>query len=94
MMSRNPDTSSEPGTLWTNAWSSEDVGRHIAQLRKAKGLRQAEFAERLGVSRTTLSALENGKSVSFQLAVKAVSFLGSRFVIAPKSAQIRVSARE
>ncbi|MBA2665771.1 MAG: helix-turn-helix transcriptional regulator [Trueperaceae bacterium] len=92
-MSRIPDTITE-ATLWTNAWSSEEVGRHIAQLRKAKGLRQAEFAELLGVSRTTLSALENGRSVSFKLAVKAVSYLGSRFVIVPKSAHITVGARD
>jgi len=84
--------SSQDAVHWTNAWSSEDIGRHIAALRKAAGLRQAEFAEQLGISRTTLSALENGRAVSFKLAVKAVSYLGSRFVIVPKTAQVAVTS--
>lgn len=91
-MSRIPDTAAEP-FLWTNAWSSEDIGRHIAALRKARGLSQTEFAKQLRVSRTTLSALENGGSVSFKLVTKAMSYLGSRFVIVPKAAQVSVKAR-
>lgn len=92
-MSNIPDTRPS-GLFWTNAWSSEEIGRHIAELRKSRGIRQAEFARQLGVSRTTLSALENGGSVSFKLAVRAVSHLGSRFVIVPKDASVKVSPRE
>lgn len=82
------------GKLWANAWSSEDLGRHIAELRKAKGMRQAEFAAQLGVSRTTLSALENGGPVSLRLATKALSWLGSRMVLLPKNAIIHVEFHE
>ncbi len=92
-MSNIPDTKA-PGPEWANAWSSEDLGRHIAALRQAKGLRQEDFAAQLGVSRTTLSALENGGSVSLRLATKAISWLGSRMVILPKDAQVSVKLRE
>lgn len=76
--------------MWTNAYSTEDLGRHIATLRRAAGYTQAQYAERLGVHRSTLSALENGHAVSSQLLVRALSLLGSRLVIAPKSATVTV----
>jgi HTH-type transcriptional regulator / antitoxin HipB len=77
--------------VWTNAYSGRDVGRHIAELRKSRGISQIEFAESLGVSRTTLSALENGGSVSSTILVRAISLLGSRIVLAPKSAAVAVA---
>ena len=33
----------------------------IEELRKAKGIRQDEFAKAMGVSRQTISSLENGR---------------------------------
>jgi len=33
----------------------------IEELRKARGIRQEEFAKLLGVSRQTISSLENGR---------------------------------
>lgn len=77
--------------MWTNSYSGQDVGRHIAELRKSRGISQVDFAEHLGVSRTTLSALENGKSVSSTVLIRAVILLGSRIVLAPKSATVAVS---
>ena len=76
--------------MWTNAFSSEDIGRHVAELRKEKGISQVEFAETLGISRTTLSGLENGHAVSTKVLIRAVSYLGSRLIIAPKSADVTV----
>lgn len=77
--------------MWTNAYSGRDVGRHLAELRKSRGISQIDFAESLGVSRTTLSALENGGSVSSTILIRAISLLGSRIVVAPKSATVAVS---
>lgn len=76
--------------MWTNAYSREEVGRHVAELRKSRGMSQAEFAEVLDISRTTLSALENGMPVSSKTLIRALSLLGSRIVIVPKSAQVAV----
>ena len=75
---------------WMNVFSSEDIGAHIAHLRINEGLTQADFAERIGVSRPTISSLENGGAVSARLMVKAINSLGSRLVIVPKSAAVTV----
>ena len=80
--------------MWTNAYSSEDVGAFIAAARRASGRSQAEFAAELGVSRATVSSLENGGSVSAQLMVRALSRLGSRLVLVPKSAMVAVTEHD
>lgn len=84
------DPKAEGAHVWANAYSGEDVGRHVAELRRAHGLTQAEFADELDVSRATLSSLENGGSVSARLLVRALNRLGSRLVIVPKSADVTV----
>lgn len=76
--------------MWTNAYSTDDVGRHIATLRKASGRTQAEFAEELGVARTTISSLERGGAVSAQLMVRALTRLGDRLVLVSKDAAVTV----
>lgn len=77
--------------MWTNTYSTEDIGQHIAAMRKAAGHSQAEFAVLLGVHRSTLSSLENGAAVSSMLLVNAIAALGSRVVILPKSAAVAVT---
>lgn len=43
----------------------------IEEIRKAKGIRQEDFAKQLGVSRQTISSLETGRyNPSIQLAHK------------------------
>lgn len=37
-----------------------EIGDRIRRFRKAKGLNQSDFAEKLGLSESTLSRLENG----------------------------------
>lgn len=37
------------------------VGKQIKFLREEKGLSQEELAQRMGISRTTISKIENGK---------------------------------
>ena len=50
--------------MWTNSYSMEQAGEFLKRARRAKGVTQADFAESLCVSHATLSALENGRSVS------------------------------
>lgn len=48
------------------------------ELRKERGLTQAELAEVLGVSRQTVNAIENGDyNPSTSLAIKLSSFFGT-----------------
>ena len=49
----------------------------IEEIRKARGIRQEEFARALGVSRQTISSLETGRyNPSIFLAHKIAQFFG------------------
>jgi len=45
-----------------------DLGPTVARARKARGLKQADLCHQLRLSRVTLSAFENGRSLSMSLA--------------------------
>jgi len=60
------------------------LGRSIRALRRAKGWTQAQLAEWLDVNRQTVIALEQGGPVSVTVAVRAISLLGGKLVVAPK----------
>jgi DNA-binding XRE family transcriptional regulator len=64
------------------------LGRSIRALRRAKGWTQAELAAWLGVNRQTVIALERGGPVSVSVAVRAVSLLGGKLIVAPKESII------
>ena len=50
---------------------------NIKELRKAKGLRQEDFANELGVTRQTIIAIENNKyDPTLELAMKISIFFG------------------
>jgi putative transcriptional regulator len=50
---------------------------HVRALRKAMGLRQEDLARRLGVTRQTIIAVENGKyNPTLELAMKMARLLG------------------
>ena len=49
----------------------------IEEIRKERGVRQEEFAKALGVSRQTISSLENGRyNPSIMLAYKIAKYFG------------------
>lgn len=49
----------------------------IEEIRKEQGIRQEEFAKALGVSRQTISSLENGRyNPSILLAHKIAAYFG------------------
>ncbi len=49
----------------------------IEEIRSAKGIRQEDFAKHMGVSRQTISSLENGRyNPSILLAHKIAKFFG------------------
>ncbi|WP_289637159.1 helix-turn-helix transcriptional regulator [uncultured Adlercreutzia sp.] len=75
---------------WTNVYGLDQLGSFLRRVRKEKGYTQDEFAEIIGASHATLSALENGKSVSSQTLMRAVSDLGLKLVVLPKGAQAEV----
>ena len=76
--------------MWTHSYSLEQTGAFIRECRREKGYSQAEFAKRLGVSHATLSNLECGKNTSTETLQKALSVLGLRIVIVPRTAEVSV----
>jgi putative transcriptional regulator len=51
---------------------------HVRQLRTAKGLSQAELAQKLEVSRQTVNAIETGRyTPSLPLAIAIARYFGS-----------------
>ena len=49
----------------------------IEEIRKERGIRQEEFAKAMGVSRQTISSLENGRyNPSILLAYKIAKYFG------------------
>ena len=49
----------------------------IEEIRKERGIRQEEFAKSMGVSRQTISSLENGRyNPSIVLAYKIAQYFG------------------
>jgi HTH-type transcriptional regulator/antitoxin HipB len=77
--------------MWTNSYTLEQTGEFLRDVRRARGIRQDEFARQLGVSHTTLSNLEKGKNTSTKTLERALQYLGLRVVIVPKGARVSVS---
>lgn len=76
--------------MWTNVYSTEDLGDFLRESRRVQGLTQAQMAKKLGVSTVTLSALENGKNVTTAVVEQYVQRLGYRIVVVPKTASVEV----
>ncbi len=53
-----------------------EIGARVRQQRIAMGLKQKELAEKAAVSPDTLSALENGKSVTVETLARVLRGLG------------------
>ena len=63
-----------------------EVGPLLKSARRAAGLSQTEIAQPLGMSRTTVSALETGRceEVGFQKLVALLESVGLEVTIAPR----------
>jgi putative transcriptional regulator len=55
----------------------DHLKNRIEEIRKERGIRQEEFAKSMGVSRQTISSLENGRyNPSIMLAYKIAKYFG------------------
>ena len=53
------------------------MNNRIEEIRKERGIRQEDFAKSMGVSRQTISSLENGRyNPSITLAYKIAKYFG------------------
>jgi transcriptional regulator with XRE-family HTH domain len=71
-------------------YDTAEFGERIRALRQAKGLRQDELADRIGVTRMTISRLERGEAVSVDTALRALSECGYAIAVAPKFTRLEV----
>ncbi len=71
-------------------YDTADLGGRIRVVRRAKGLRQDELADRIGVTRMTISRLERGEAVSVDTALRALSECGYAIAVAPKFTLVKV----
>jgi transcriptional regulator with XRE-family HTH domain len=71
-------------------YDTAEFGGRIRALRRAKGLRQEELADRIGVTRMTISRLERGEAVSVDTALRALSECGYAIAVAPKFTRLEV----
>ncbi len=68
-----------------------ELGDRIKKLRKERNITQQELAKRSGISRTTLSRIENGyfAKISVVTLEKILSLLGMSLDIKPKNPFIK-----
>lgn len=60
-----------------NIQGGDIVKNSIEEIRKERGIRQEDFAKSMGVSRQTISSLENGRyNPSITLAYKIAKYFG------------------
>ena len=60
----------------------ERIGKRIAELRKAKGLTQAQLAEKTGFSQSNIGRIETGRySVGLDVLAKIAEVLGAKVEI-------------
>lgn len=63
-------------------------GEHVRRARQDRGFNQDELANRIGVSRMTISRLERGESVSVDIALRALSECGIALALVPKFSRV------
>jgi len=72
------------------AFDTPEFGGAARRVRRQARFTQSELAERIGVTRMTISRLERGESVSIDTALKALSECGYAVALAPKFSRLVV----
>lgn len=70
------------------AYDTAEFGEAVRRARRQAEFTQAHLAERLGVTRMTISRLEQGESVSVETALRALSECGYAVALAPKFSRL------
>jgi DNA-binding XRE family transcriptional regulator len=81
-MSVTMDTA--PEAVMFEAYDPAGLGQAIRGLRTSRGWTQQALADWCGVARQTIIALEHGGPVSLVVAMRAVSLLGGKIIVAGK----------
>jgi HTH-type transcriptional regulator/antitoxin HipB len=76
---------------WSWVADPAALGAAIRDARRRRDLQQADLAERLGVSRMTVSRMERGEAVSIDTVLRALAECGVALVVAPKFSKVTVT---
>lgn len=68
-----------------------EFGERVRHARQARGFHQDELANRIGVTRMTISRLERGESVSVDTALRALSECGIALALVPKFSRVTMT---
>ena len=77
--------------MWIRVKGSSNLGLALEQARRETGLTQAELAERLDVTRSTVIDMEKGRPAALRRLVDGFSILGYDIVVVPRGARIEVA---
>jgi transcriptional regulator with XRE-family HTH domain len=80
--------------MWIRVNGSRNLGEALEQVRRETGLTQAELAERLDVTRTTVIDMEKGRPAAMRRLVDGLSILGYDLVIVPRGVRVEVADPE
>lgn len=72
-------------------YDTVELGERARRARQARGFHQDELANRIGVTRMTISRLERGESVSVDIALRALSECGIALALVPKFSRVTVT---
>jgi HTH-type transcriptional regulator / antitoxin HipB len=71
-------------------YDTAELGERVRRARQGRGFHQDELADRIGVTRMTISRLERGESVSVDTALRALSECGIALALVPKFSRVTV----
>jgi transcriptional regulator with XRE-family HTH domain len=77
--------------MWVRVNGSRGLGEALELVRREAGLTQADLAERLDVTRTTVIDMEKGRPTAMRRLVDGLSVLGYDLVIVPRAARVEVT---
>lgn len=76
--------------LWFRARRRADLAAAVREARAAAGLSQAQLAEAIDSSRSSVSRLERGEDVTLDVALRSIESLGYEIVVVPRGSRITV----
>jgi transcriptional regulator with XRE-family HTH domain len=76
--------------VWYRIRGADDLGRSLAEVRRAAGLTQAQLAELIRAERTTVLNMEAGRPSALDRIVRAFGLLGYDLIAVRRGSTIRV----
>ena len=80
--------------LWFSARRRADLAAAIREMRDVTGFSQAQLADAIHSSRSSVSRMERGEDVALDVAMRSVEKLGYEIVVVPRGSKITVESTQ